>query len=101
MLSIAKSFAVTMAQAENFEPNKPPPYPQKQNKSLARCGLLNRPTSSGPVIHMKKLTEKWQGQPEGLEPVMWSKPDKQGELKKQGKACFYAYKFNTLIGKLF
>lgn len=25
-----------------------------------------------------------QSKPEGLEPQMWSKPNKQGELKKQG-----------------
>jgi hypothetical protein len=33
---------------------------------------------------VKRLTEK--PKPEGLEPVMWSKPDKQGELRKQGHA---------------
>lgn len=26
-----------------------------------------------------------QSKPEGLEPQMWSKPNKQGELKKQGE----------------
>lgn len=33
---------------------------------------------------MHRLGEFRAGKPEGLEPVMWSKPDKQGELKKKG-----------------
>jgi len=31
-----------------------------------------------------KINTKLNGVPEGLEPIMWSKPDKQGEMKKQG-----------------
>lgn len=33
---------------------------------------------------MHRLGEFRAGKPEGLEPSMWSKPDKQGELKKKG-----------------
>src|ERR1700722_19685896 len=37
-----------------------------------------------PGRRTRRLTEVWASEPEGLEPVMWSKPDKQGELRKQG-----------------